>query len=77
MPIINSIAGLWDGQTDEQELGMTYDEIEWAIKHDNEELYDKDMSKQRKNIVLDKVRRMRKINAHKLKYPPVFNPTVE
>lgn len=70
-------AGLWDGQTDEDELGMTYDEVEWAIKHD--ELQEATgqfipTRNDRQDEVLGKVRTMRARNAHKLKYPPVFDP---
>jgi len=70
-------AGLWDGQTDEDELGMTYDEVEWAIKHD--ELQEATgqfipTRTDRQDEVLGKVRMMRARNAHKLKYPPVFDP---
>jgi NAD+ synthetase len=83
-------AGLWDGQTDEQELGMTYDEVAWAIDFDNH-CY-KDVSREgdviyrhglraltgqetvRQKSVLTTVRTMRQKNAHKLHYPPVFDP---
>ena len=79
---INAIAtaGLWDGQTDEGELGMTYDEIGWAIDH---QVLLEDPSVQndtlvpmteRKQEVLQKVNHMRKVNAHKLAFPPVFDP---
>jgi NAD+ synthase len=70
-------AGLWDGQTDEDELGMTYDEVEWAIKHDElQEATGQFIPTQngRQDFVLGKVRTMRARNAHKLKYPPVFDP---
>ena len=88
-------AGLWDGQTDEDELGMTYDEVEWAIKQDelmkNEAAFDKDGNwiivkkymleeksyTSRQKEVLAKVRHMRKKNAHKLAYPPVFKVDME
>lgn len=78
-------AGLWDGQTDEDELGMTYAEVEWAIKQD--ELVDNSVIVKRFMIeekeytprqeeVLAKVRNMRKKNAHKLAYPPVFKVNI-
>lgn len=72
-------AGLWDGQTDEDELGMTYDEIAWAIEHDN--MCEGRPNRQldpppegRRSEVLNKVKHMMKINAHKLAFPPVYNP---
>jgi NAD+ synthase len=80
-------AGLWNGQTDEGELGMTYDEVEWAIEHDKLPLSERPACCQepalkdvrsdltdRQKIVLSKVRHMRRINAHKLAYPPVCDP---
>jgi len=69
-------AGLWEGQTDEDELGMTYDEVEWAIKWDDEK-NNKSLIKNRPQnyqYVLKKVRHRRKIYKHKLSYPPVFSP---
>lgn len=71
----NPTAGLWDGQTDEGELGMTYLEVEWAIKFDDlldEQQITYHLCSERNVKVLEKVRHMRKINAHKLRYPPVF-----
>jgi NAD+ synthase len=89
--IINAkpTAGLWDGQTDEDELGMTYAEVEWAIEQDelveNKAAFDEDGNwimvqrwmleedhTPRQKEVLSKVRDMRRKNAHKLHYPPVF-----
>ena len=79
--IVNAVpsAGLWEGQTDEDELGMTYDEIEWAIRFDDQpdtcpvtprNCFD--ITEGRKHEVLSKVRHMRKVNSHKLFYPPTF-----
>ena len=46
--IINSILtakptdGLWDdGRTDEDQLGVSYDELEWAMTHDGKIMNDK------------------------------------
>lgn len=71
---IASTAGLWDGQTDEGELGMTYDEIAWAIDQDDRPVAGNVVLSNRQSEVLSKVRRMRRQNAHKLAYPPVFDP---
>ena len=80
-------AGLQDGQTDEGDLGMTYDEIEWALtdgKSGKEpEAKDKWLgpgahySENKEGAckrVKEKVAAMVAKNAHKLKYPPVFGP---
>lgn len=88
----NPTAGLWDGQTDEGELGIKYSEVEAAIRFDDlpeaERLAAEDDLKscsfdpnreehaRRFLEVLEKVRRMRRCNAHKLHYPPVF-PALE
>jgi NAD+ synthase len=66
-------AGLWDGQTDEEELGMTYDEVAWAIDSDDTKTLHMYLEP-RKQEVLMKVRAMRENNRHKLQYPPVFDP---
>jgi len=71
-------AELWDGQTDEQELGLTYDQVEWAIKilddlHNN--LASLKEIDETEFLILQKVQLMRKKNSHKLKYPPIYNPT--
>ena len=64
-------AGLWDGQTDEQELGMTYAEVEWALDYDK--IHDEPATG-RAEQVLNMVRERCRKNAHKLHYPPVFDP---
>lgn len=71
-------AGLWEGQTDEGELGMTYDEIAWAIeviKGPKTCFLDSPMSckdERRAATVLEKVKNLMSKNAHKLKMPPTF-----
>jgi NAD+ synthase len=76
-------AGLWDGQTDEDELGMNYDEVEWAIRFDDneinatstpQELQEAQDLSNRQVKVLGMVRTRRRANAHKLSFPPVFIP---
>lgn len=69
-------AGLWENQSDESELGMNYDEVEWAIEHDKNATYQDPNPTSRKGFVLKKVRDMRKKNNHKLHYPPIFDPSV-
>jgi NAD+ synthase len=60
-------AGLWAGQTDEQEMGLTYDTLERALvtltiggNHGVD------------RPTLDRVRRMMAASAHKRALPPVF-----
>lgn len=71
--LVAPTAGLWDGQTDEQELGMTYNEIAWAIDYDDAG-GDTGRLLENQQRVLDMVRDRRLKNAHKLHYPPVFDP---
>jgi NAD+ synthase len=68
-PIIDRppTAGLWPGQTDEEEMGLSYDEVERALvtltiggDHGVDQ------------ATLDKVRRMMTSSAHKRALPPVF-----
>jgi NAD+ synthase len=61
-------AGLWEGQTDEGEIGMTYDlldEILYRIdyKLDLTDLKEKD---------IEKVKNMMKSASHKLRMPPIY-----
>ena len=71
-------AGLWDHQTDEDELGMTYDEVRWALQwdetHNFNALKEKDLMSAREQAVLEMVRERKRKNAHKLRYPPIFDP---
>lgn len=57
-------AGLWAGQTDEDEMGVTYREIDDYILTGG------------KNIpceVFEKIKRKEKANAHKSEMPPIWN----
>ncbi len=61
-------AGLWEGQTDEGEIGFTYDELDeivYKIDH-NKDLTDIDQEK------LLKVQKMMKASEHKIKEIPKF-----
>ena len=59
--------GLWDdGRTDEDQLGVTYDELEWAMKYSSGDLNDKE-----KNI-LKIYKKHRSINMHKMLDIPIF-----
>ena len=65
-------AGLWDGQTDENDLGMTYDEIEFASNHLDSGRPDAGSLSSRQREVVEIVAEMRKKNRHKLHPPPVY-----
>lgn len=61
-------AGLWEGQTDEGEIGVTYDvidEIIYRIDY-NLDLSDINMSD------VKKVKKMMRLSQHKLNLPPVY-----
>lgn len=63
--------GLWDdGRTDEDQIGATYDEIEWAMK-ESASPKRADLS-ERERKVLDIYRRLNKSNSHKMDPIPVF-----
>jgi NAD+ synthase len=62
-------AGLWTGQTDEEEMGITYEELDdilLAIGNGETEGIDK--------AKLEKVRGMIKRSAHKRRLPEIFEP---
>ena len=65
-------AGLWDGQRDEDELGMTYDEIEFASKHLDSSRAEMDSLTARQREVVGRVAELRRRNRHKLHPPPVY-----
>jgi NAD+ synthase len=65
-------AGLWDGQTDEGELGMSYDEIEFASNHLDAGQPDLGSLSARQREVVEIVAELRRRNRHKLHPPPVY-----
>ena len=58
-----------DSRTDEQQLGATYDELEWAMSADNGQ--GTDASSARQEEVLSIYRRLNKANQHKILPIPV------
>jgi len=60
-------AGLWDGQTDEKELGYTYDEMEPVIRRF------KETGEWEKSVVGAFVRKMHYANKHKHQAPPTID----
>ncbi len=61
-------AGLWEGQTDEGEIGLSYDKLDEIIYRIDSNLKLDDLNKDD----IDKVKNMVKSAQHKLKMPPVF-----
>jgi len=63
--------GLWgDDKTDEDQIGASYDELEWAMEFDKSELDEGELSK-RQLEVLSIFRRMNRANQHKMNPIPV------
>ena len=59
--------GLWDdGRTDEDQLGVSYDELEWAMEYNGEEI------NERQKEILDIYKKHRNVNLHKMKNIPIF-----
>ena len=62
--------GLWDdGRTDEEQIGATYAELEWAMKQ--EENPSENLT-ERQNQVLEIYRGFNKANSHKMNPIPIF-----
>ena len=63
--------GLWeDGRSDEDQLGASYQELEWAMK-ESKYPSNKDLSEREKEV-LDIYRRLNESNSHKMDPIPVF-----
>lgn len=62
--------GLWeDGRTDEDQLGATYEELEWAMSYEPKP---NDFLTNRQNEVLTIYNKFHKLNKHKMQPIPVF-----
>jgi len=61
-------AGLWEGQTDEGEIGITYDEIDEILYRIDHNLSLSGLNQEN----VEKVKKMIKVAAHKNKMPPIF-----
>ena len=66
--------GLWpDGRTDEEQIGATYAELEWAMGHE-ENPRDEELTERQKQV-LEIYRGFNKANSHKMNPIPMFkNP---
>ena len=59
--------GLWDdGRTDEDQLGVSYDELEWAMN------YKDGLIDEKKKNILKVYQKHREANLHKMKSIPIF-----
>jgi len=64
-------AGLWKGQTDEDEIGISYDKLDEIIYRIDNNLDMSDLNE--KNV--SKVKNMMRSSSHKKKMPPIFEIT--
>tara|TARA_B100000686_G_C16791124_1_gene978808 strand:- start:445 stop:1221 length:777 start_codon:yes stop_codon:yes gene_type:complete len=63
--------GLWnDGRTDEEQIGATYEEIEWAMKESGSPSR-KDLS-DREKVVMEIYQSLNQANSHKMRPIPIF-----
>ena len=63
--------GLWgDGRSDEEQLGASYEELEWAMK-ESKNSSNKDLSEREKEV-LAIYQRLNKSNSHKMNPIPIF-----
>ena len=63
--------GLWnDGRTDENQMGATYEELEWAMKQ-IENQFNEELS-ERQEEVLEIYWRLHNANSHKMNPIPIF-----
>lgn len=63
--------GLWgDGRSDEEQLGASYEELEWAMK-ESKNPSNKDLSEREKEV-LGIYQRLNKSNSHKMNPIPIF-----
>ncbi|MCF8111283.1 MAG: NAD(+) synthase [Desulfobacteraceae bacterium] len=63
--------GLWpDSRSDEEQLGATYDELEWAMRFEEQSGNEKDLTERQKRV-LGIFRRFNRKNRHKMEPIPV------
>ena len=63
--------GLWgDGRSDEEQLGASYEELEWAMK-ESKNPSNKDLSEREKDVLVI-YQRLNKSNSHKMNPIPIF-----
>jgi len=62
-------AGLWEGQTDEGELGLKYEDLDRAILS-----IESSKTENLSSAILERVERLREKSIHKRLPPPIFQP---
>jgi NAD+ synthase len=63
--------GLWDdGRTDEDQLGISYDDLEWAMNYKGQDL------NKEQQYILNVYNKHRKANLHKMKDIPIYKKIV-
>lgn len=60
-----------DGRNDEDQIGATYDQLEWAMRYENGELFHNGLDEEKEEW-LRIYRRRHAANLHKMSPPPVF-----
>lgn len=63
-------AGLWQGQTDEGEMGITYDQLDATL-----DAIERDRASEADPAVRERVERMLRGSEHKRRLPPIFLPS--
>ncbi|MFN6037504.1 MAG: NAD(+) synthase [Bacteroidota bacterium] len=59
-----------DGRTDEDQLGASYDELEWAMRCVEQNSYDRELDERQKKVI-DIYKNLHKNNQHKMSAVPV------
>ena len=68
--------GLWDdGRTDEDQLGVSYDELEWAMEFYDSDLDYRDLSS-RQEYILEVYNKHRNTNMHKMVDIPIYGEKI-
>jgi len=71
-----STAGLWEGQTDEEDLGITYDVLDAVLMfldgRDNVIHFPEDVKHEERMDIVAKVVNLIHKNNHKANYPPIY-----
>lgn len=65
-------AGLWEGQTDEGELGFTYDQLECVCKTLYDGVVDLECLNEIPEDIIETIKNRYKNNIHKSNTPPIF-----
>jgi NAD+ synthase len=64
-------AGLWEGQTDEAEMGLSYEQLDAAL-----EAIERGATQGIEPRVLERVQHLMMVSQHKRQLAPIFGPAV-